>query len=124
MEERVNGEWTRRDVVAHLEAWERRVVDLYATLHAGGDPGAGEPTDVLNRRFFEESRGRSLEDVRLGEAEAYECLLAVVRTAAEDELFAPDRFPWTEGAPFFGWFLDNSSGHYEEHIAQLAAPRA
>ena len=28
--DRIDDEWTRKDVLAHLEAWERRVVDLMA----------------------------------------------------------------------------------------------
>jgi hypothetical protein len=28
MLDRVDDEWTRKDVVAHVEAWERRVVSL------------------------------------------------------------------------------------------------
>lgn len=124
MEERVNGDWTRRDVVAHLEAWERRVVSLYAALRAGNDPGSGEETDALNARFFEESRSRPLGEILRGEAEAYGALLDLVRTAPEADLFAPDRFAWTGDSSFFHWIVGNSSGHYEEHLDQLEAVRA
>src|SRR6476659_3259080 len=36
MLERIDDEWTRKDVLAHVEAWERRVVQLFEALRAGG----------------------------------------------------------------------------------------
>lgn len=124
MEEPVNGAWTRRDVLAHIEAWERRVAALFGTLATGGDPGSGGEagtTDAINGRFFEENRRRALDDVRRGEGEAYEALVRLVEEAAEADLFAPDRFAWTEGRPFSEWILGNTSEHYAEHLDQLAA---
>ena len=47
--ERVDERWTRKDVLAHLEAWERRVVDNLAVLRAGGTPdgSAGHVTGYV-----------------------------------------------------------------------------
>ncbi len=126
MEERVNGAWTRRDVLAHLEAWERRAAALYDSLRAGRDPDyveEGASGDALNERMFAENRRRSLDDVRRGETEAYEALVRLVETAPEADLFDPDRFAWTGGRPFVGWILGNSSAHYDDHADQLSAVR-
>lgn len=123
MEERVNGDWTRRDVLAHLEAWERRAAAMYDSLRVGRDPDyveEGGLGDALNDRIFEENRSRSLADVRRGETEAYEALVRAVETAPEADLFDPDRFAWTHGRPFAEWILGNSSGHYDDHADQLA----
>jgi hypothetical protein len=125
MEVPVNGAWSRRDVLAHLEAWERRVAALFETLRSGADPGAvsdGEETDVLNARFFEEGRHRTLADVRRGEEDAYQSLARLVEDAPEDDLFDPERFAWTEGRPFCDWILGNTAEHYAEHLDQLAPP--
>jgi hypothetical protein len=122
MEDVVNGAWTRRDVLAHLEAWERRTASLLETLRRGWDPGGSDDSsswDVMNERFFEENRHRSLDDVRRGEADAYEALVRMVEESPDDDLFDPDRFAWTNGRPFAGWILGNTSEHYAEHMDQL-----
>ncbi len=122
MEDVVNGTWTRRDVLAHLEAWERRTVSLLETLRRGWDPGGSDDSsswDVMNERFFEENRHRSLDDVRRGEADAYEALVRLVEESPDEDLFEPDRFAWTNGRPFAGWILGNTSEHYAEHMDQL-----
>jgi hypothetical protein len=123
MEERVNGEWTRRDVLAHLEAWERRVVALFDMLRAGTDPAPSGTTDEVNARFFEESRHRDLEDVERSEEAAYRAVVAAVTAASDGDLFDGGRFGWTEGQPFADWILGNTTEHYEEHLDQLAASR-
>ena len=115
----VDAPWTRKDVLAHLEAWERRVVGHLATLRAGDRPDGSVPTDTLNERFYRESRDRSLGDVRAGERAAYDALLAAIEGASDEERFDGDHFPWTDGDPLAGWFRGNSDEHYEEHLEQL-----
>jgi hypothetical protein len=111
--------WTRKDVVAHLEAWERRVVANLEVLRRGDTPDRSIETDELNRRFFEASRDRSLADVRAGEEAAYRAVLAVIDGASDDELFDGSRFAWTEGDPLADWFRGNTDEHYDEHLEQL-----
>ena len=119
MLERVDDAWTRKDVLAHLEAWERRVVDTLATLRGGSVPDASVETDELNERCFLAARDRSLADVRAGEAAAYGALLAAIEGASDEELFDGSQFAWTEGDPLADWFRGNADEHYDEHLEQL-----
>ena len=120
MLERVDGDWTRKDVVAHLEAWERRVVDLLSALRAGQPRADDGDTDELNARFHAASRDRPLEDVRSGERAAYDAMVAAIEGATDEELFDGGHFSWTEGDPLANWFRGNGDEHYDEHLAQLA----
>jgi hypothetical protein len=122
MLDRIDDVWTRKDVVAHLEAWERRVVDLLDSLRAGTEPAERVETDELNARFHAANRDRSLEDVRSNERSAYVRLLAAIEGATDDELFAGGHFSWTEGDPLADWFRGNSDEHYDEHLEQLTRP--
>jgi hypothetical protein len=122
MLEVVDDTWTRKDVVAHLGAWERRVVQHLATLRAGDHPSGGVETDELNERSSRESRDRSLAEVRASEREAYDALLAAIAGASDEELFDGSHFPWTDGDPLADWFRGNSDEHYEEHLEQLTRP--
>lgn len=122
MAERVDDQWTRKDVLAHLEAWERRVVDLLERLRAGTDPGERVETDELNARFFAADRDRTLADVRAGEASAYARMVAAIEGASDEELFDGDHFAWTEGEPLAAWFRGDGDEHYDEHLEQLTRP--
>jgi hypothetical protein len=119
MFERVDDDWTRKDVLAHLEAWERRVVALAEALRAGDTPSGHGETDELNARFSAESRDRSLADVRAGERAAYGAMIAEIARLSDEELFDGSHFAWTEGDPLALWFRGNGDEHYDEHLEQL-----
>jgi hypothetical protein len=119
MLDRVDDEWTRKDVVAHLEAWERRVVELFERLRRGELPQDSGDTDQLNALLHAADRFRSLEDVIAGETNAWQRLIAMVESATDDELFDPEHFAWTEGDPFVGWVRANADQHIDEHLDQL-----
>ena len=119
MLDRVDEEWTRKDVVAHVEAWERRVIGLVEKLRAGETPGDEIETDELNARFYAADRDRALADVRSGEAAAYAALLAEIGRCTDEELFDGGHFGWTEGDPLADWFRANGDEHYDEHLEQL-----
>jgi hypothetical protein len=119
MLDRVDDEWTRKDVVAHVEAWERRVIGLVEKLRAGETPGDEVETDELNARFYAADRDRALADVRSGEAAAYAAMLAEIGACTDEELFDGSHFGWTEGDPLADWFRSNGDEHYDEHLEQL-----
>ena len=122
MADRVDDEWTRKDVIAHLEAWERRAVELLERLRAGETMTNHEETDDINARFFARDRDRSLADVRTGERVAFERMLAAIEGARDEELFDGKHFSWTEGDPLADWFRGNGDEHYDEHLEQLTRP--
>jgi hypothetical protein len=122
MADRIDETWTRKDVVAHLDAWERRVVRLLDRLRSGTPAEPEVETDELNERYWRESRDRSLGDVRAGERDAYDRLIAALETASDEELFDGSHFAWTEGDPLADWFRANGDEHYAEHLEQLTRP--
>jgi hypothetical protein len=119
MLDRVDDTWTRKDVIAHLEAWERRVVANLETLRGGGTPDGSVETDELNERFFTQNRDRPLDDVLAGERAAYRAVLVAIDSASDEELFDGHHFAWTEGDPLADWFRGNTDEHYDEHLEQL-----
>jgi hypothetical protein len=119
MDNRIDDEWTRKDVLAHIEAWERRVVDLVERLRAGDPPPDQVDTDEMNARFRAADRDRSLTDVRAGERAAFERLLAAIDDSADEELFDGSHFAWTDGDRLADWFRSNGDEHYDEHLEQL-----
>ncbi len=119
MLERIDETWTRKDVLAHVEAWERRVVENLATLRRGDTPDRSIETDKLNERFHAQSRDRSLGAVLAGERDAFAAVIAAIAAASDEELFDGHHFAWTEGDPLADWFRGNTDEHYGEHLEQL-----
>jgi hypothetical protein len=117
----LHGEWSVKDLIGHLGFWENNVVSLFNTLRAGKTPEPSPELDALNARVLSESRKQSLSEVRRQEKTAYQKVLALIKDASERELFDPAHFPWTEGRPFENYISDNTYGHYEEHLPELAA---
>ena len=122
MLERIDDEWTRKDVLAHIEAWERRVVRLFEGLRTGTPVDADEETDGLNARLYARDRDRPLDDVRTGERAAFEAMMASLDDASDEELFDGRHFAWTDGDPFAEWFRANGDEHFDEHLEQLTRP--
>ena len=122
MLERVDETWTRKDVIAHFDAWERRVVRLLERLQSGAPADPAVETDELNERYWRASRDVPLGEVRASERAAYDALLAAIDGATDEELFDGDHFDWTEGEPLANWFRGNSDEHYAEHLEQLTRP--
>lgn len=116
--------WSVKDFIAHVGFWERRIASLYEILTAGDVPQdtiAEETLDELNGRVYEENRALPLSDVRLREAEAFRAIRAVAENAADNDLFDPQRFDWTEGEPFYNWIAVNTYEHYADHLPDLMA---
>jgi hypothetical protein len=116
--------WTRKDVLAHVEWWHRNSAAMVAGVHSGVDPhpATDEPFDLdrLNARVLAESRDRSCDDVRGGEARSFEALVAAVEAATDEELFAVDPRPWLHGT-LAEVIAGDSTLHYPDHAAHLAA---
>ena len=117
------GDWTFKDLVAHLTGWRERTI---RRLEAG--PGREPPPpwpshltvdDEINAWIYERQRDRPLPEV-LAEADAsFERLAAAVAALPEEELTTPGRFAWMEGKPLVaGDFF----GHlHEEHEPAIRA---
>ena len=116
------GEWTKKDLVAHVEYWERSSVDNIEALRAGHErPEAAQPTDERNAQAVADNRDRSAADVRGGETEAFERLLATVEASDEGELVDAARYPVLGGDSIADMVASDTFEHYEEHLPHLTA---
>ena len=114
------GDWTFKDLVAHLLGWRERTL---RRLEAGPDrepptPWPGHLTEVdevdeINEWIYEQNRDRPLHEV-LAEADAsYQRLAAAVAALPEEDLTTPGRFAWMEGKSLAGGDLFDHL--HEEH---------
>jgi hypothetical protein len=114
------GDWTFKDVAAHLTAWRRRTVArLEAAARGEPEPPppwpaelGGAEDDPINAWIHDRTKDRPASEL-LADADAvYDDFIAAVRSLPLDAVTSPGRYPGLEGqslaAADFG-------GHLDEH---------
>ena len=114
------GDWTFKDVAAHLTAWRRRTVRrLEAAARGEPEPASAWPAsmgeaedDVINGWIHEQTKDRPAAEL-LAEADAvYDDFVAALEALPIEMATDPDRFAWMEGESIVD---SDFSGHLGEH---------
>jgi uncharacterized damage-inducible protein DinB len=113
------GDWTARDLLAHMLAWDEAAVQRLGLLSKGRgseiDWISEDEVDTLNAKMHREKAGLSLDAVR---AQVENVWLRI----AEEVKGLPSSFD--EGAVSLAvWFPNCTYKHYQEHVEQIAAWR-
>ena len=115
--------WTRKDVLAHVDAWTRHATAVVDGVRTGVDPypddGEAWDLDAFNARVLAKNRDREPGDIRAGEASSFAALLEAVELVPDDVLFADSPVPWLEGTLADAVAAD-STGHWPDHVPHLA----
>ncbi len=112
------GEWSVKDVLAHLTEWIRMFQGWYAVGLRGETPvtpAAGykwNQLPALNQRIYEQYRQQPLDEVLTHFQEAHHQIMALVASLAEEDLLNPDFLSWTKAHPLLYWLAANMSMHY------------
>jgi hypothetical protein len=121
----VAGNWSIKDIVAHLTGWRRRTVARLQALQRG-EPEPPTPwsphlqtDDDINAWIYESSRDKSVREVLDESHQAFQELVAAIEGLPEQVITDAHRLPWMEGQPFtaaqfFGHF-------HEEHEPDMRA---
>lgn len=121
----VAGEWSVKDIIAHLTGWRRRSVGRFqAALRHEPTPPTPWPAhletdDEINAWIYAASRDFSVSEVLRESREVFQQLVETLDAFPEADLLDPARFPWMEGAEptgaaFFAHF-------HEEHEPDMRA---
>lgn len=125
------GEWSFKDVVAHLNGWRIRTLARLAAARTGAEPVPPWPADLdedteagltqINAWIERAGRERSLQEV-LGESRrSFDLMHDAVLALSDDELTDPRRYPWMGGEPV-GAVIGYAFDHFhEEHEPALSA---
>ena len=93
------GEWTFKDLAAHLLGWRERSLDRIES-GPGGDPPTPWPAslqsdDEINDWIHQQHRDRPLGDVLADVDRSYERLASLIATMPDDDLLTPGRWSAT-----------------------------
>ena len=127
----VAGDWSVKDIVAHVTAYERGLVEWLEAALRGESlefPDLDHPdVDQRNAAIFSENRDRPLRDVLLESRQVFQRLLELIQALPEEELMDPDRTEWfvrprwNESRPLWKCIADDSYKHYHQHIPGIRA---
>lgn len=95
LEPGVTGNWSVKDILAHVTTWEEEALKYLPLILAGGRPPRYVTyggIDAFNAQMTERKRGLSLSDVRRQLAESHRRLIDFIRSAPEDQLTGETRF--------------------------------
>jgi DinB superfamily len=95
LEAGVTGDWSVRDLVAHITWWEEEALRHLPIVLAGGTPPryatAHGGIDAFNAKMTAQVRDRSLAEVLRHRDEVHRRLLAFIETVPEDRLSGKTR---------------------------------
>ena len=125
----VVGEWTVKQVLAHVAGWERLLLSwLDMTVrgetpegYAPGYPIGEEGMHRLNADMVAETASRPLADVLTEFHKTRGRVLAGVGSLTDEQINRPGAAPWTGDRPLLPFIAGNTYEHYREHAAEIRA---
>ena len=112
------GDWSVKDILAHLVDWEQRFIGWYQAGLRGEVPATPEPgmtwreLPILNQKGYERHKGDSLDDVLSQYENSYKEILAIIEGMSNQEIFEPGYYQWTGDSSLLPWIAANTSSHY------------
>ena len=97
------GEWTFKDLSAHLLGWrDRTIARLEAAAEGRPEPRAPWPAeldddDSINDWIHERNRHRTVREVLDDIDRSYERLANAIAALPDETVTDPDAFPWLDG---------------------------
>jgi hypothetical protein len=121
------GQWSIKDLLAHISAWDRFAVAWLDADARGEVPGLPAPkmtheqVDAFNAGVYLACRGHPLAEEKIEFRASYEALYARAAQAPETDLLEPGRYAWLGDWPLYRLFGANSFYQYGEHLEQIRA---
>jgi hypothetical protein len=120
----INGDWSMKDIVAHLTGWNRwLVIRLQAALRGEPEPPPPWPAhlqtdDDINAWIYESNRGRSLHEVLDETHQVFQQLLTVIEGLPDEVHIEPEwRLVWVDNQRFpAGEFFDHFHDDHEPDV--------
>jgi hypothetical protein len=110
----VVGEWSAKDVLAHVAHWQALHLGWWAAVQRGETPEVPAPgftwkrddVDRLNHQIYLAHRDETLESVLKYLRETFEQFIAAVEATPEEDLFRPGVAPFTGSKPLARWYVE------------------
>ena len=119
----VSGDWSLKDVIAHISMWEGELIRMLWQVKSGQKPSTAQfrpvPVDEINREWSALTRERAF-DLILDDFHAVRNqTIRRVETFTDRDLTDPNRYPWLKGKALWKWIAADSFEHEAEHAAEI-----
>jgi hypothetical protein len=117
----VESSWSVKDILAHISAWEKLMIQWLEESLRGETPQRPSPgeswdeLDFFNEQLYQDNKDKKLDDVLHEFHEVHQNGVKIVETMKESDLFDPDRFAWRAKDPIWHLVAGNTWMHYMEH---------
>ena len=116
------GGWSVKDVIAHVNWYEREMVDVLEQRALTGSELWALPAEERNVPIYEQGKDRPLDEVLAESNKLFERLWALVSELSDKDLVDASHFeqmpeewePWE-------MLAENTFGHYQQHIPDIRA---
>ncbi len=112
------GEWSVKDVMAHLIEWEQMCLGWYQAGLRGETASLPAPgfkwnqTPQLNQQIFEKWRKRPLIDITAQFHASHHEILTVIKVLSNKKLFTVGQYAWTKKNTLGPYMVSATSSHY------------
>jgi len=117
--------WSLKDLLVHLTRWEAELVQLLWQAKAGIQPTTvhfiNDDVDIINERWFQESKSRPFNIVWNDFIGVREQTLRRVKEFSESQLNDDSFYTWLAGRPLSEWIAGDSFDHEAEHTQDIRA---
>jgi uncharacterized protein (TIGR03083 family) len=119
------GEWSVKDVLAHLLEWEQMVLRWHSAGLKGKVPVTPSAEfnwaqlPQLNQRIFEKHCNRTLAEIQKEFAASYKKTRKTIEGLSDEDLFTRGRYAWTRNNTLGAYFVSNTSSHYHWAITAI-----
>ena len=111
----VTGDWSVKDVLAHVTTWEAEALKYLPLILAGGTPPRYSAQyggiDAFNAQITQQKRGLSVPDIQGQLDETHRRLLDFIQSAPEEQ--------FTRETPFRHRLRLETYGHYKLHASMI-----
>lgn len=116
----VVGEWSLKDIIAHITWFEREMVDLVKAHALVGSELWNLPTDERNAAIYKQVRAQSLDQVLDESEQVHQQLLELLPTLSNEDLTNPGSFP-NMPPDWQPWLIiaQNTYEHYQQHMPDI-----
>ncbi len=125
LERGVESDWSIKDILAHITAWEVKMSEAFAEIQASGVPHSWPETDAdvdaLNAEFYAANKDKPLTLVLSEFEDAFPQAVAATEAFSEEDLFDQDRYAWRKERPLWWMVAGNTYGHYGDHVPNIQA---
>jgi hypothetical protein len=118
---RDNGEWSVKDIIAHLSAWEKYLLDRLGFVMTGLPPHYPVMTswdDVhrFNAQVYSENKDRPLSSVMIEFRNLYHAVVTVIEALSAEQLNQPYDYDFPDDHITLHQLIRaNTFEHYQEH---------